>query len=1012
MAKTRSSLFTCTVLSGLAGALVLGAAVPAFAQTAPPYTPPADPQTPPPADANAAQVEDVIVTGSRIPQNEFTSSSPIQVLTTERASQRGLNDVGSLLQSSTIAAGSPQVNSTISSAFVTDGGPGASTVSLRGLGATRTLVLLNGRRAGPAGTRGAVSSFDLNVIPQSALERVDILKDGASSIYGSDAVAGVVNLITKGASNESEMDAFYSQPFESGGEVANISGTFSRTFDRGYINLSADWYKQYELKNGDRNELSCAEQGIYAPGTQNRIDLIDPRTNSPACQNLVWGQIYVYGSDFSSRRGRFQYDYDNNLGNFIPPRPPGPAGAAYPVAPAGFYLVNYNKASASVVNARHPFDAESSLIPETNRYTVFANGAYTLNDHVEAYAEVLLNRRESRTNSYRQFWNYTYTSDFLDFYYGPGSGGDPVNGFTGLNILSPTPITDHFDQSQKVDYMRGLVGLRGDYGNRLSGWKWDIFAQYSKSDGDYTSDVILQDAVDSTSFKTSSCVGTNLPVSGRPCIDVDFTRPGFLAGDLTQAERDFLFDRETGNTTYTQSYIEGYTGGDVMQLPAGPLGLALGFHIRHDEINDVPGPVTLANNSWGLSGSGITKGADDTREVFGELAIPVVRDLPFARSINLSLSGRFTDTKTSGSASTYKIGLNWEFFDGFRLRASKGTSFRAPALFELYLQDQTSFASQRSVDPCINLSAGTPSARLLANCTNPAGPGGGVGLTQSPFPSSATLIEGGGLGALEAETSDSTVLGLIWQPRFVDGLSLAVDYYEIEISNAVTSLGTQVVTACYLSDNFPTDPLCSQFSRDPVTKKIDNIQAKYQNIASQTNRGIDMSARYVRDLGFARFTTDAQATWTLEDRTALFPGNIADSNGLIGDPQFVGNVNFQLERGPWTAFWGIDMVGHQADYRNGNTGTIDYDGAAGPEAPIPYQFKSEAEFTAFHSLSVRYDADDWSVLLGVANVLGERAPSISNVGAGQSTIGTSVLASQYNEAYLGRRAFIRVSKTF
>jgi len=587
-----------------------------------------------------------------------------------------------------------------------------------------------------------------------------------------------------------------------------------------------------------------------------------------------------------------------------------------------------------------------------------------------------------------------------------------VTGFTGLNFLSATPITDHFDQSQKVDYMRGLVGLRGDYGNHLAGWKWDIFAQYSKSDGDYTSDVILQDAVDSTSFKTSSCVGTNLPVSGRPCIDVDFTNPRFLAGDLTQAERDFLFDRETGNTTYTQAYVEGFTGGDLMQLPAGPLGLALGFHVRHDEINDVPGPVTMANNSWGLTGAGITKGSDDTREVFGELAIPVVKDMPFARDINLSISGRFTDTKTSGSATTYKIGLNWEFFDGFRLRASKGTSFRAPALFELYLQDQTSFASQRAVDPCINLSSSNPTARLLANCTNPAGPGGGVGLNQGPNPSSATLIEGGGLGALEAETSDSTVVGLIWQPRFVEGLSLAVDYYEIEINNAVASLGTQVVTACYLSDNFPTDPLCSQFDRNTTTKRIETIRAKYQNIASQANRGLDLSARYVTDLGFARFTTDAQATWTLEDKTALFPGNIADSNGLLGNPEFVGNLNFQLERGPWTAFYGIDMVGHQADYRNGNTSTIDYDGSAGPEAPIAYQFKSEAEFTTFHSLSVRYEADNWSILAGVANLWGESAPSVSNIGAGQNTIGTSVLASQYNEAYLGRRAFIRVSKTF
>lgn len=190
---------TSALAGGLFAAMLI--AVPALAQesTAPQQEPDSQEET---------TVDEIVVTGSRIPVNEFTSSSPIQVLTSERAEQRGLSDTVQLLQSSTLAAGSPQVNSTISSAFVTDGGPGSATISLRGLGANRTLVLLNGRRAGPAGTRGGVSAFDLNVIPQSAIGRIDVLKDGASSIYGSDAVAGVVNLISEGARDGGEMSAF------------------------------------------------------------------------------------------------------------------------------------------------------------------------------------------------------------------------------------------------------------------------------------------------------------------------------------------------------------------------------------------------------------------------------------------------------------------------------------------------------------------------------------------------------------------------------------------------------------------------------------------------------------------------------------------------------------------------------------------------------------------------------------------------------------------------------------
>ena len=227
MTYRRSRLLAGSMFS----AVGLMVALPAMAQ-----------QTPPTAEGEqgaeaATEVGEIVVTGSRIPRNEFTSASPVQVLTSERAEQRGISDTAQFLQSSTLAAGSPQVNSAISSAFVTDGGPGAATISLRGLGANRTLVLLNGRRAGPAGTRGGVSSFDLNVIPQSAINRIDILKDGASSIYGSDAVAGVVNLITDQNRDGGEMSVFATAPFEGGGEQFNISGSFGKKFDRGHVNF-------------------------------------------------------------------------------------------------------------------------------------------------------------------------------------------------------------------------------------------------------------------------------------------------------------------------------------------------------------------------------------------------------------------------------------------------------------------------------------------------------------------------------------------------------------------------------------------------------------------------------------------------------------------------------------------------------------------------------------------------------------------------------------------------------
>lgn len=1001
---------------GVFAALLLAA--PAFAQDA------AAPQDAQPVPQNqgdtpeeAAQVGDVIVTGSRIPQNEFTSPSPVQVLTSERAEQRGLSDTAQLLQSSTVAAGSPQVNSAISSAFVTDGGPGASTISLRGLGANRTLVLLNGRRAGPAGTRGGVSAFDLNVIPQSAINRIDILKDGASSIYGSDAVAGVVNLITERARDGGEMSAFASLPFEEGGEQYNLSGSFGKTFDRGYINVSGDYYRQEMLRAGNRDFLVCKNQYVFEPGTRNRADRIDPRTGEPTCNDVLWGQVYVYGPAFSSgRSGRFQFDYDGDLGDHIPTRPANPAvSAMYPGAPAGFYLVNYDAASRAVVNASHPFAQDESIIPETERYTAFVEGAYEIGGGVEAYGELLLNRRESRTDSYRQFWNYTYTND-SDYYGDPGPG-DPLTGFSGPYILSATPVTDHFDQSQRVDYTRLVAGLRGDInGGFLEGWNWDVFGQYSRSDGEYTSDVILQDAVDSTSFKTASCVGDTLPVSGRPCIDVDFTDPRVLRGDLTPEERAFLFDQETGNTIYEQTYLEGSIAGNLFELPAGPLGVALGFHVRRDEIVDTPGEVTLADNSWGLTGAGITQGEEETKEVYAEFAVPLLADMPYVQSLDLSLSGRYTDTKSSGDASTYKVGLNWALSDAIRIRATHGTSFRAPALFELYLADQTSFAGQRNIDPCLNLdnrlASGEVSQELYDNCTNPAGPGGGVAGDFVGGNSSAEVVTGGGLGVLEAETSVATVIGVVLTPPD-SNLSLALDYFEIKIEDEVANLGAGgILSACYLSDNFPSDPICNQFDRDP-TLGITQVRDSFVNIAEQNNRGLDFTARWFHDFNWGTLTLDSQTTWTLETNQSIFADSPTDFLGDVGNPELVGNFNASVSRGPWTAFWGFDWIGNQDD-------TLDFVRANG----LPFQtidgrvteIKAEAEFTGFHSVSLAYESEGdgwsggWTVSGGVANLFDEKPPAASAIAV--STLGNSVFSSQYTEAYYGRRAFVRLSKSF
>jgi iron complex outermembrane receptor protein len=1030
MRALKTSLLATSTLAGMVALLASAYPSTAFAQDAPPDVEPVPTAT----EEEGSEVEALIVTGTRLRQTEFTSPLPIQVVTSEQAELRGINTTAGMLQTSTVASGSPQVTSAISSAFVTEGGPGAETVSLRGLGAARTLVLINGRRGGPAGTRGSVAPFDLNVLPQSAIGRAEILKDGASSIYGSDAVAGVVNLITQ-KTDGGEISAFVSAPFEGGGEEFQIDGRWGRTFGALNFNIAFDYNEQRRLRTKDREFTRCAENYTFDAATGERNDVIDPRTGRPACrvQGGSWAQLWIYeygDNPIPGGNPMVQYDYTGDLAEFLPQHPGEPLAPGDLMMPPGWFAVNYDPDSQGLTDFNSPYLQNSSIIPKRKRATVFAEASYEVSDALEVYSEFLLSRRETRTDGYRQFWTYLMTEDFLDYYYYGyfGPGGDPFSeGWSGNAYLSPTIGTDHNKSEQIVNYGRIVLGLRGDLpetSSFLGGWRWDLFFQHSRSDGDYTDDVILDDALTSQAMRNdsgwgvpffypnsvprveASCVGYTLPISDKPCIDLNFLTPEFMRGELTAEEREFLFDVDKGNTLYTQSYVEGFIAGDAFQLPAGPLGVSLGFHLRRDEIEDVPGPITQAGNSWGSSASGVTAGDDTTREVFGELAIPLIKDVPYIELLDVALSGRYTDVESYGSNNTYRVALNWRLNPVLRFRLTQGTSFRAPALFNQFLANETSFLSQRLVDPCINvadnLEAGNISEQVAENCLA----GGGI-FNLPPMPddhsgrgASATLFTGGG-DDLKAETSEAFTIGFIWTPQYLLDLSLAVDYFEIEIKDELTDLGGLQALACYSSDNFPNDPICGLFTRNDPLLIIEEIQNPFLNIASQMNRGIDLSARYRRDLGFGNLTVDLQSTWQIQDETALFPGFIEDTNGDVGNPDWSGILNMQLDRGDTTFFWGVNAFGKASEAEDiGDTN------AAGTT-----RYKVHTEFTAYHSASVRQKFDDWSLLVGVANIFDEEPPALTTINLGVfDTLGTSAFYSQYD--YLGRRAFVNVKKTF
>lgn len=689
--------------------------------------------------------------------------------------------------------------------------------------------------------------------------------------------------------------------------------------------------------------------------------------------------------------------------------------------PPGWFPVGYDRQSHAVENADHPFQDEGSLIPETENITIYAEGAYELNDKVEVYGEFLLNRRKTYLNDYRQYWAFAVYSGNWDYYYGIGSQVTADAGWFGTMFFSPTAITDFSDAAIEVEYQRYVAGLRGDVGD--SSWSWDFSVSWNSSDGDYWDQQIFNDSIRDSEWTIGddSCVGTVSSVRGAPCVDIPWFSEDLMNGVVTPDVAEFLFGTETGNTEYTQWSVDGFATGEAYELPAGPLSIAAGFHYREDEIDDLPGEITLAGNTWGASAAGNTKGKDTTKAVFLEVDVPLLSDKTLAQNLTLNASTRYTDVDSYGSDTTWKVGINWQIFESVRIRANQGTSFRTPALFELFLADQTSFGSARS-DPCrnwgVNLANGSISQTVADNCaadqSSIGGPAGGFAPDYTGGTISPTVITGGGFGVLEAETSKSETYGIIWQPSFAD-LSVSIDYFDITVTNEVDQLNAAtIVRECYESEfGFAfgnTEGLCMLFDRTNANFGVDNVRDSFLNIAEQTNRGFDYAVRYNTAVGsWGELSVDLRASRQLEDTRAIFTDTAEDLNGLIGDPEWVGVFGVSLDRGPLGLFYSGNYVGSSDTTRKlPGDGTIEYFGTT-------YDAVLFTDSVVYHNFSVSYEWANQGIraLLGVANLTGEDPPQVTTEGGTDAEIdyiGNSVFYSQYD--WIGRRVFLNVTYEF
>jgi iron complex outermembrane receptor protein len=944
-------------------------------------------------------VGEVVVTGSRIKTTTFTSPDPLDVITAEQAQLTGSVDTSQILQLSAVAANAVQINNFFTG-FITTGGPGVNTLSLRGLGSDRTLILLNGERMGPAGVGGTVGPIDLNVIPASEIDHIEILKDGASSIYGSDAVAGVVNVITKTNQDGGDLHIFANPSEMGGGNVYQINGSFGKTFDRGYITAGFDWYRQDPLRVGERSYLNCSRDLAHDAATGALADIIDPATGQSKC----WNEINNAVEDLTQQFPVFRPDPTavaggGILGSDIPGWQN--VGISIPGNPAA------TRASHALEPENAPLLERATAISPDSRYTVTLFGGYDLTPHAQLYASFLFNQRDSQQDLFDQFFVEPVN---------PGNPFNPGFGFPVPIIPQAAPAT------QSVNYGRIVVGIKGDLPSTdwFKNWTYDVFGQVSRSDGTYTQSIVKADRVSATAGAgagTNGCDITNSDFSpesmaqlepGVACVPVNYFAA--VQNGFTPAESAFLYAVDRGHTTYDQDYAEGSFSGDLFQLPAGPLGAAVGFHVRREAIDDEPGPDFQDSNSYNFSSAGVTKGSYTVEEGFGELKVPIVRNLPLLYDVSVDLSGRYSHYSDFGGQFTYKGTADWKVTDWLAVRGTYGTAFRAPALFELFLANQTGFLGQAQIDPCINFGTSGVSPVIQKNCASLGLPPNFPGLG-----SSALILSGGGNGHLSAETSIAETIGFVLTPKFGDrAINLSVDYYSFDIDNQIAQFGAgNIITQCLGSTNFPANPFCSLFTRnltpgDPNFGAITQVDDDFVNLNKELDQGIDVDLDYRTQLPKdVKLTVDAQLDWTLYTNTFLLGGTTNNFLGSLGFPRFVGNVDFKFDRGPWTFNWELYMVGHTSDNPFTATTIPNFRGT-GETVTTDYV----TNFYTLSTVALRRKFDKFTVEFGIKNLFNQAPPAISFDDSFEPhTIGTTPSAvSQYD--FIGRSYYFDIDARF
>jgi outer membrane receptor protein involved in Fe transport len=883
---------------------------------------PDDPQPAQTATTESVSLDAVVVTGSAIRSADLSSENPITVITAEQLSRSGATTLQDFL-ATVPAVGFQGINSNQVSNV--QKGSGNNFVDLRNLGPARTLVLIDGKRFPPS-NNFSFEAVDIGNIPVSLIQRVEILRDGASPIYGSDAIGGVINVILRKRADGLEIGGQIGSTTHGDGTTATTDVTYGQKIGSGNLLLNFEFNKTDPILQKDRDWA----HDIFLPG-------------------MTTGTLQTATSPFglSKLPKLCPTGYSTNC-------------EATGVNSAAPY---YKPAAVADLN---DISLYNDLTIGQQRVMVNALFDAPITDSITFYTENLFDYRDSTGQATPgSFKNTVISLKYPNGAKVPASApGNPYG--SSVSLSKQFPDYGPSEIENEAPAFRLLAGLRGELGARF---QWDVSYLYGED-----SSALAKTQL--TNFTHALQEIGVLPCNGAAgCVPGNFFGPG----NLSPAAANYLFYTGTTHAKNAEQSLDATISGTLPGLPAGPIGLAFGGDYRRLAGSYTPDSVYASGDQASFDVSP-TKGAYDARELFFEAKLPVIAEVPLLKEFDVTGSTRYSKFASFGDATTWKAGIDWRVVDDLRIRGNHSTGFRAPSITELYLGK--SGVSAAVTDPCDSASGLTGNPTVATNCAAQGVPANYL----EPGNNYPTFIAGN--PNLQPETSQSWNGGMVFTPTFVPHLSITLDYYNILIRNAIGSPNlNQQVDDCYTSPDL-SSPTCADvgprttLASNGVAGQLTTLTNLETNLGKIKTDGLDLVVHYEFPLGRIglgssdKLVLDNAGSWifSYDEQSSGASSPYVEYAGTEDVPtsstnpgliaHFRNNSVIEFRHDQASLDWTVRYIG------GGNAVSP----VTVPSDPLPTYPGNHTPAVVYHDLAGTYRWPHWTVSAGVRNLFDKDPP--------------------------------------